>query len=199
MIRRPSRSTRTDTLFPYTTLFRSTHRFRDIPVKAGRLRVRSAIIDGEIVAVQDDGVTSYRDLLSALSGDLSIPLHFYAFDLLWRDGDDLRRHPLLDRKQRLRSVLEGGGGPLCYSDHIVATTPDLLAHICGMGLEGIVSKLANSRYASGRSQSWRKAKCTKRRPFVIGGWHRPATGRSEGRRGGKGCVSTCRSGWSPEH
>src|SRR3546814_18371746 len=131
MIRRPSRSTRTDTLFPYTTLFRSTHRFSDIPATAGRLRVRSAIIDGEIVAVQDDGVTSYRDLLSALSGDLSIPLHFYAFDLLWHDGDDLRRHPLLARQQRLRSVLEGGGGPPCYSATTIPDAQDLLETIFG--------------------------------------------------------------------
>lgn len=153
-----------------------THRFRDLPAAGAALPVRSAIIDGEVVTIRPDGVTSYRDLLTALSGDRSKELHYYAFDVLWHDGQDLRRAPLLERKARLRTLIAESSGPIIYSDHIVGAEPDLLSRFCAMGLEGIVSKRADSRYVSGRSDIWRKSKCTKRHPFVIGGWRRPATG-----------------------
>lgn len=154
-----------------------THRFRDIPAAAAALPVRSAIIDGELVCVRANGITSYRDLLSALSGEKALPLHFYAFDLVWLEDTDLRRQRLLERKQRLRDVIPTTpGSPLLHSDHMVGTTPRLLEHFCQIGLEGVVSKRADSVYVSGRHDAWRKSKCRKRRRFVIGGWRRPDSG-----------------------
>ena len=82
----------------------------------------------------------------------------YVFDLLHLDGKDLRGETLTARKQILEKLLKKSGQAkfLHYSDHVSGQGADMLAKSCGMGLEGIVSKLADSRYASGRQKSWLK-------------------------------------------
>jgi bifunctional non-homologous end joining protein LigD len=97
---------------------------------------------------------------------------YYAFDLLNLDGRDLKRLPLIERKELLKDLLERSGvAPIIrYSDHVAGKGGAFLEAACGHRLEGIVSKLADAPYRSGRHEDWQKSKCTKRQEFVVGGW-----------------------------
>ena len=105
---------------------------------------------------------------------------YYAFDLLFLDGEDLRKLPLIERKSRLAALLEGQppGGPIFYSDHVVGNGAETFAHACEMGLEGIVSKRADAPYRAGRGRDWVKVKCIQRQEMVIGGWTDPQGSRT---------------------
>ena len=94
------------------------------------------------------------------------------FDLLFLDGEDLRKLPLLERKAKLAALLadQPRTGPLFYSDHVVGNGAAMLQHVCEINLEGIVSKRADSPYRSDRTKAWLKAKCGFGQEFVIIGW-----------------------------
>jgi bifunctional non-homologous end joining protein LigD len=136
------------------------------------LDVGSAVIDGEAVVLADNGVSSFAELQLALSERRFERMIFYAFDLLWLDGKDLREEPLLDRKERLRDLLSGldEQGELRFSEHFTEPGRVMLEHACRMGLEGVVSKRADAPYRSGRGHDWVKSKCTLRQEFVIAGY-----------------------------
>ncbi|MCO5064142.1 MAG: DNA ligase D [Rhizobiaceae bacterium] len=131
-----------------------------------------AILDGEVVALDETGGTSFSRLQQALSSGDGDALTYYLFDLLWLDGSDLRKEPLIERKAALKDLLgpEAENSPLRYSDHFVQPGSMMLKHACRLGLEGVVSKQADAPYASGRSPSWIKSKCTQRQEFVILGY-----------------------------
>jgi len=114
------------------------------------LPVKSAILDGEIVCLDADGRSQFRQLMRRKSQDVS----FYAFDLLWLDGVDLRPLPLLDRKQKLQRLLKGRPG-LLYAVHVPVKGVELFQVICREDLEGIVAKHKLAPYAS-KPQSWFK-------------------------------------------
>ncbi|TIT30228.1 MAG: DNA ligase D, partial [Mesorhizobium sp.] len=97
---------------------------------------------------------------------------YYAFDLMRLDGKDLRREPLVERKQALAELLgeQPPDSALRFSDHFHEPGKVMLQHVCRMGLEGVVSKRADAPYRSGRGLSWVKSKCTLRQEFVIGGY-----------------------------
>ena len=118
------------------------------------------------------GVSSFSELQLALSEGKGERMIFYAFDLLWLDGEDLRREPLIDRKERLRDVMRGldEQGRLRFSEHFSEPGKVMLEHACRMGLEGVVSKRADAPYRSGRGHDWVKSKCTLRQEFVIAGY-----------------------------
>lgn len=97
-------------------------------------------------------------------------LVFYAFDLLFLDGEDLRRLPLVERKERLRDLLRPDGQRLLFSDHQLGHGPAFFQAAKGMNVEGIISKQADAAYASGRGHSWLKIKRVERQEFVIGGF-----------------------------
>jgi bifunctional non-homologous end joining protein LigD len=99
------------------------------------LRVGSAVLDGEIVCLDDRGKPQFRDLLFRRGEP-----RFVAFDLLWCEGEDLRYVPLLDRKARLRSVVPGDGERLLYCDHLEWDGEGLFRTVCQHDLEGIVAK-----------------------------------------------------------
>jgi bifunctional non-homologous end joining protein LigD len=101
------------------------------------LRARSAVLDGEIVALDRHGKTQFKDLLFRRGEP-----RFYAFDLLWADGEDLRSLPLIDRKVRLRSLVPQHGERLLYCDHIEQDGEGLFRLACEHDLEGVVSKAA---------------------------------------------------------
>src|SRR5207244_4374378 len=93
-----------------------------------------------------------------------MPLKFYAFDLLELNGDDLTGRPLLERKERLATVL-GERDPddsLQFSSHIADNGKEVFDTMCAGGHEGIIAKRADSRYVGDRTASWLKIKCTKR-------------------------------------
>jgi bifunctional non-homologous end joining protein LigD len=133
-----------------------------------------AIIDGEVVVLGDDGLSSFSALQAALSSNRTERMFLYAFDLLHLDGEDLRQQPLVERKHRLAELLSEGAGegnsPLRFSEHFAEPGATMLSHACRMGLEGVVSKRADAPYVSGRTLSWIKSKCTERQEFVIVGY-----------------------------
>lgn len=136
------------------------------------LECRDVILDGEIVVLADNGVSSFPALQAALSEGRTEAMVYYVFDLMRLDGEDLRDEPLVERKQKLRELLgdQPENSALRYSDHFVEPGRVMLEHACRMGLEGIVSKRADAPYRSGRGHSWVKSKCTFRQEFVIGGY-----------------------------
>lgn len=155
-----------------------THRMPDITRTAAELPLKSALIDGEVVVLDDSGKTSFADLQAAFQDEKNAHLMYFAFDLLHLDGHNLRGLELEKRK----AILEGLLGELDddsilrYSQHIRGHGADTFRNACKLGAEGIVSKQAGSRYASGRSKTWLKAKCVHQQELVIGGFTPPSKG-----------------------
>ena len=139
-------------------------------------RLPDCIVDGEVVALDEDGSPDFAALQAALSSGDAERLIYFAFDLLFLEGEDLRSSPLKQRKQRLQSLFDGSphDSRLRYVDHFETTGDAALASACRMGLEGIISKRLDSRYRSGRSGDWTKSKCRAGQEVVIGGWSHDA-------------------------
>jgi DNA ligase D-like protein (predicted ligase) len=133
--------------------------YQPIVAAAAKLRCRSAIIDGEVIVQNEDGLADFLALKLALNRDRS-RLVFFAFDLLHLNGEDLRREPLVARRERLRRLIgKNRRSRIQFSDHVVGNGPTFYAAAEKLGAEGIVSKRASSRYRSGRSRDWLKIKC----------------------------------------
>jgi bifunctional non-homologous end joining protein LigD len=152
-----------------------TAKFGPIASALSGLSVRAAYLDGEIAVVRADSVSSFADLQEALSLDQAGRLSYYVFDLLHLDGHDLTKASLIQRKRALQAILATlpEHGPVRYSDHVIGNGPAFSRHACEAGLEGIVSKLVQAPYRSGRGrvgQDWLKTKCIQRQEFVVGGW-----------------------------
>src|SRR6185295_2143985 len=150
-----------------------TVKFSKIAEAAGSLP--DALIDGEVVALDDKHEPNFAALQAALSDGRTDNLMFYAFDLLFVDEFDLRRQPLRERKQRLQQLLggegkRGGGGVIHYLDHLETGGEAVWESACKMSLEGIVSKRLDAPYSSARSESWTKNKCRAGHEVVLGGW-----------------------------
>ncbi|WP_240047605.1 DNA ligase D [Sphingomonas panacisoli] len=144
-------------------------RFGGILAAALKLKVKSALIDGEAVVLDADGRSSFQALQNALKGDQD-NIDYFAFDLLELNGEDLTGLPLLERKLRLRAIMPANATRLRYSEHIVGSGEKLLDQFCAADLEGVISKLATGRYSGSRSGGWIKTKCIRRQEFVIVGW-----------------------------
>ncbi|MEX2673124.1 MAG: DNA ligase D [Phycisphaeraceae bacterium] len=157
-----------------------TNRFSAVAQAMRHLPAHDAIVDGEIVALQPDGTTSFQQLQNALR-QRRTPLTFFAFDLLYVNGHDLRTCRLIERKQLLRQLIEGGFGNthaiVRYVDHQPGSGGPFFQHACDFGLEGVISKRADATYTSGRSRTWTKTKCDKRQEFVVIGWTDPSGSR----------------------
>ena len=143
----------------------------------GQLTAAQLVLDGELVAVRPDGISSFPDLQEALSAGADHTLIFYAFDLLALDGWDLRSCTLLDRKRLLRGISDWTGH-LRYSDHQKDRAEALHKEACRLGLEGIVCK-QDVPYRAGRVGTWVKVKCLSREEMVVLGWT-PPTGTRTG-------------------
>lgn len=148
-----------------------TQKFSSIAKALCELKVGSALLDGEIVALDADGRSKFQLLQSSLKDGL-IPLTYYVFDILELDGRNLRGEPLKRRKQILRKVLKGAPDDIRFSEDVAGHGDRVLAHACRVGLEGIVSKQADKPYQSRRTYSWLKCKCTGEEEFVIGGFRK---------------------------
>jgi bifunctional non-homologous end joining protein LigD len=140
--------------------------------------VSDAILDGEVVALDTRGRSDFQELQIAMKNKKSLRLKYYIFDLMECDGEDYRGRPLVERKEKLKSVLPAKSNDLKYSEHLNTNGSKMLAASCEQGLEGIISKQKDSAYTSGRSQLWVKSKCTKRQEFVIGGYSEPQGARN---------------------
>ncbi len=155
-----------------------TAKFASVASALSRLPVDSAWLDGEVVVMKPSGVSSFQALQNALSQEDAPALHYYVFDLPWLDGRDLRRTPLVARKKLLEQVLTGAPQSVRYSSHVPGSGDAFYGQACKLGLEGIVSKKADSPYAAGRGRDWLKIKCSLRQEMVIGGYTDPAGSRS---------------------
>ena len=134
------------------------------------LPVKTALVDGEAVVEGAGGASDFSLLQADLSGGRADRFVFYAFDLLYLDGLDLRPAPLVTRKELLARFVGAGAGPVRLSEHFAESGELVLHHACRLGLEGVVSKLRDSPYRSGRGKAWLKSKCSQRQEFVIGGY-----------------------------
>jgi len=154
-----------------------TQKFKTIAQDLGGLDVKSAILDGEIVALDANGASSFKTLQDELSHGHGDRLQYYVFDLLSLDGEDLRDLPLLERKRRLKALIETGdaGVRVLHSEHF-AYDSSVLEHVCGLAYEGVICKRADARYSSGRNRNWLKVKCHKRQELVVGGFTEPKGG-----------------------
>jgi bifunctional non-homologous end joining protein LigD len=167
----------------------------DIPVER-------AILDGEIVVIKD-GRTSFAELQAELARGNQDSLLFYAFDLLYLEGFDLRQAPLIERKRILKMLFDETGlqSPIIYSEHLRTDGNEMLAHVRKLKFEGIISKNAEAPYRSERSDAWIKVKCLQRGKFSVVGFVKDAAGVAAlhlGRQQGKDLVYAGKvgTGWS---
>jgi bifunctional non-homologous end joining protein LigD len=146
---------------------------RFAPIVAGARALPDCILDGEVVVMDAHGLPDFPALQAALAAGGGSALTYYAFDVMFLRGQDLRPRPYLERKQRLQQLLEARSAshdPIHYLGHIESSGEALLRSASQMGLEGIVSKQLGAVYRSGRTGHWIKAKCRVVQEVVIGGW-----------------------------
>jgi bifunctional non-homologous end joining protein LigD len=149
-------------------------------IKLDGYRLIAEIFDGEVVVLDEHGVSDFQLLQNALSAGARQSPHYFVFDLLYLDGHDLRQLPLVERKKRLRVVL----GPstksksaIHYCDHVIGRGEVFYTQACELGLEGVVSKRGDRPHFAGRTREWVKTKCSRQQEFVIGGYTDPAGSR----------------------
>jgi bifunctional non-homologous end joining protein LigD len=155
-----------------------THRMPSITREVGKLSVESAILDGEVVVLAEDGQSSFAKLQAAFDEGAAHPLTYFVFDLMHLNGHDLRQQPLTARKEILAQMLDNlpEHETVRYGQHIQTEGAPIFKEACRLGAEGIVSKRSDSAYTSGRTKSWLKIKCDRRQEFVVGGFTKPANG-----------------------
>jgi bifunctional non-homologous end joining protein LigD len=171
-------------------------------VIAGALDIPGqAIIDGEVVVIHE-GRTNFSELQADLAGGKQDRLVYYAFDLLWRDGD-LRKLPQIERKQALSDLLGENGieHPIIYSEHLIGDGQEMFEHAAKLNFEGIISKNAQAPYRSDRNEGWLKIKTVQKGKFPVIGFVKDPTGIAAlylGKREGKELVYMGKvgTGWS---
>lgn len=161
-----------------------------------------AIIDGEVVVVHD-GRTNFSELQAELAAGRQDRLAYYAFDLLYLDGVDLRRTPQIERKRTLKDLFDKYelAAPLFYSEHLIGDGQSVFEHASKLNWEGIIAKRADAPYKSERGEAWLKVKAVQRGKFPVVGFIKDPSGVAAlylGKREGKelrymGKVGT---GWS---
>ncbi len=158
-----------------------THKFPTLAQALGKLPLDSAILDGEVVSLDEQGLPHFQQLQNLLKRGDDQPLVYYVFDLPFCSGYSLTATPLLERKQLLAKILPPETSRkelrIRYSDHIEGQGESVLDNACRLAMEGVVSKQAQSGYVQARSRAWVKTKCLKRQEFVIGGYTKPSGSR----------------------
>jgi bifunctional non-homologous end joining protein LigD len=145
----------------------------------GELGLKSAWLDGEVTVVDDRGRTSFQALQNALSDPAGERLVYFVFDVLYLDGYDLQGVGLSERKRLLRNLIPETARQLRFSVDVPGSGAEFFKQACALGLEGAVSKRADSTYRGGvRTRDWVKVKCAQRQEMVIGGFTDPKGSRS---------------------
>jgi len=150
-----------------------TDRYGQLADAFPALPAKTAILDGEIVVVDESGISHFADLQQSLSDGTSERLTFFAFDLMYLDGYDLTAAKLVDRKALLESLLAGIVTPssaIQFSDGLVGDAQALYDHATEIGLEGILSKRLDAPYLQARSKTWVKTKAKLSGDFSIVGY-----------------------------
>ncbi|HVT29526.1 MAG TPA: non-homologous end-joining DNA ligase, partial [Lacipirellulaceae bacterium] len=164
-----------------------TDRFAPVAEALEKLKIISAILDGEVVSLDAHGISNFQQLQNLMKRGDKKNLVYYVFDVPYLDGYDLTDAQLIDRKEMLaRLILDANprnDGTVRYSDHIQGEGQKVLQQACRSAMEGIVAKRAGSSYHQYRSSDWLKIKCLKQQEMVIGGYTKP-----EGTRVGFGAL-----------
>jgi bifunctional non-homologous end joining protein LigD len=135
-----------------------TERFPELQVIVRDVRADTAVLDGEIVALDEEGIPAFDRLRSRKRG-VGFAVVFYAFDLLYADGRNLMDEPLIERKRALKRIVsKRSGARVRYTDHILKDGEMFFQELEKRGLEGMVAKRVDSRYLGGRTQAWLKIK-----------------------------------------
>src|SRR6185369_7391995 len=152
--------------------------FAGIAADLVKLPVRTAWVDGEVVVMDAAGRTSFQALQNALASR-NAPLSFFAFDLVYVDGYDLRKVTLTERKRLLRRIVGDGVGAIRVGPEVQGHGDEFFKQACSLSLEGAVCKRVDSLYQDGvRTRNWVKVKCTRRQEMVIGGFTDPRGSRT---------------------
>jgi bifunctional non-homologous end joining protein LigD len=153
-----------------------TREYPEFEDLAEKFRVKNAIVDGEIVTLDADGRSNFQKLQNRLGVQnpsqklmQSVPLDYYAFDLMYADGYDLRKAPLVERKELLRKVLTGNE-KVHYSEHIAEKGEELFEAARAKGLEGLIAKIKDSAYSGTRTSAWLKLKIVNELDAVVAGY-----------------------------
>jgi bifunctional non-homologous end joining protein LigD len=156
-----------------------TERMQSVAATAAGLPVSNAILDGEVVALEADGRSSFQALQRAFSEGGGSGLVYYAFDLLYLDGHDLRAAPLEERKRALEALLQRAPQQttIRYSDHVLGGGEAFHHEACRLALEGVVAKRRDAPYHARRSRDWLKVKCAAQQELVICGFTDPSGSR----------------------
>ncbi|MEP6784364.1 MAG: DNA ligase D [Sphingomonadales bacterium] len=144
-------------------------KFPEVAEAAAALDVDSALIDGEIVALDAEGRPDFSTLQSAIKDKGGRGLTMFAFDVLSIGRESLTKLPNIARKARLRAIVPDTG-VIRFADHVIGQGEKLFDVMCKAGVEGIVSKRADAAYSGKRTTNWLKVKCTRRQEFVVVGW-----------------------------
>jgi len=144
-----------------------TKRFKKIVADAYLINVGSAIIDGEVVVPAEDGTTDFSVLQNELKGK-STKIVMVAFDLLYLNGYDLQKLPLIDRKSHLKKLIAKTA--VQFSESFEIDGREMYKQACKIGLEGVVSKVRDGPYPTGRSRDWLKVTCVQRETLHIAGF-----------------------------
>jgi len=146
-------------------------KFKPVVDAVTQLDADTALIDGEIVVEDENGVSDFSALQDALKSGKS-NFAYYVFDLMHLNGGDLTVKPLTERKAALEQLLAGTdpNGIVRYSQHFEVGGSDMYEQACKMHLEGLISKLRDAPYRPGRSEAWLKSKCGRNQEFVIVGY-----------------------------
>jgi len=149
-----------------------THRFERIAKAVAALPAKTALLDGELVVEDGKGVSSFSMLQTDLKDGRGDRFVYWVYDLLYLDGHNLTGEPLVARKAALAKLLKGQNrtGPLRFADHLDGDGPVIFKHACEMNLEGIISKLRDAPYRSGRSENFVKTKCHTAQEVVVAGF-----------------------------
>ena len=148
-----------------------TDRFgKDISAALAALPARQAVLDGEVVVESSGRSSDFSALQADLAEGRTDRMVYYVFDLLHLDGRDLTNLPLVDRKRLLEGLVSPASGAVRISEHLSDKGEVVLRHACRLGLEGIISKLRDGPYRSGRGNGWVKSKCSARQEFVVAGY-----------------------------
>ncbi len=160
-----------------------TQRMKPVADALRSMRAENALIDGEVVVLNSNGVSSFARLQASFEKGETNPMTYFAFDLLHLNGRNTRDLPLLKRKRLLRGIVpdetESENAEVRFADHLDVDGEAVFHQACALHAEGIISKKSDAKYTSGRGYAWLKLKCLHEQEFVVGGY----TDLSNGTRG----------------
>ena len=146
-----------------------TDSFPEVAAAVAALDCDACVIDGEVCALDDQGMPSFQRLQQRERGKAQTI--FAVFDVLWREGEDLRPCPIEERRAALEALVRGArGSTIILSEQFEGDPVPIFRAACDRGLEGIIAKQRGSKYVGLRASTWLKIKCKRRQEFAIGGY-----------------------------